>query len=109
MLHKLYRLPAAVRLISPISFSTQTFFLKLGKNGLAFNRFAFVVRKSVDKRATARNRIRRLFRSCIEEMLPEITPGHDMLFLLKTQVLEMKREDLYNELHAFLKENKLLQ
>ena len=108
MLQKQYRLPAAVRLISPISFSTQTFFLKVKKNNLSFSRFGFVVRKAVDKRATVRNRIRRLFRSCIEEMLPEIASGQDMLFLLKAQVLEMKREDLYNELHDFLKEKNLL-
>lgn len=109
MLQKHYRLPAAVRLISPISFSTQTFFLKIGKNDLSLSRFGFVVRKSVDKRATVRNRIRRVFRSCIEEMLPEIKSGQDMLFFLKVQILEMKREDLYNELHAFLKEKNLLQ
>lgn len=109
MLQKQYRLPAAIRLKSPSSFSTQTFFLKVGKNDLSLSRFGFVVRKSVDKRATARNKIRRVFRSCIEEMLPEIKQGYDMLFLLKGQLLEMKREDLYNELHAFLKEKNLLQ
>lgn len=109
MLDKQYRLPAAVRINSPQSFATQTFFLKVGRNDLAFSRFGFVVRKSVDKRATARNRIKRVFRSCIEEMLPEIKHGHDMLFFLKGRVLEMNREELYNELHAFLKEKQLLQ
>lgn len=32
-----------------------------------------------------------------------------MLFFLKGRVLEMNREELYNELHAFLKEKQLLQ
>src|SRR5688572_23529732 len=109
MLQKQYRLPAAVRLQSPKSFATQPFFLKVSKNELTMSRFGFVVRKQVDKRATARNRIRRVFRSCIEDMLAEISPGYDMLFFVKSQVLEMKREDLYNELHVFLKDKKLLQ
>lgn len=109
MLDKQYRLPAAVRLTSPKSFSTQTFFLKISKNGLDESRFGFVVRKAVDKRAVKRNRIRRVFRSCIEEMLPEIQKGYDMLFLLKDKILEKKREDLYNELHAFFQEKKLLR
>lgn len=109
MLQQQYRLPGSTRLISPVSFSTQTFFLKAAKNGLTHSRFGFVVRKTVDKRATARNRIRRLFRSCIEELLPEVKQGYDMLFLLKGRILEMKREELYNELYVFLKEKNFLQ
>lgn len=109
MLDKQYRLPAAVRLKSPKSFATQTFFLKVSKNGLSVSRFGFVVRKTIDKRATARNRIRRVFRACLEEILPEIPSGYDFLFLLKGSILEMKREELYNGLHTFLKEKHLLQ
>lgn len=109
MLQKQYRLPGAVRLKSPSSFTSPTFFLKVSKNDLEYSRFGFVVRKTVDKRATVRNRIRRVFRSCIEDMQPEIKIGYDILFLLKNQILEMKREALYNELHAFLKEKQLLQ
>src|SRR2546430_17218642 len=104
MLQKKYRLPAATRLSHPTAFSTPTFFLKVSRNNLTQSRFGFVVRKSVDKRAVARNRIRRLFRSCIEEMLAEIPSGNDFLFLLKGRILEMKREDLYNEVHAFFKD-----
>ena len=109
MLQKQYRLPGAVRLISPSSFTLPTFFVKISKNDLEYSRFGFVVRKTVDKRATVRNRARRVFRSCIEEMQTEIKPGLDFLFVLKTQVLEKQREALYNELHEFLKGKQLLQ
>lgn len=109
MLQKQYRLPAAVRLRTPSSFTLPLCFIKVANNGLSCSRFGFVVRKTVAKRATVRNRIRRVFRSCIEEMVPEIKTGYDMLFFLKGQILEKKREDLYNELHAFLKEKNLLQ
>src|SRR6185369_16079111 len=107
MLQKQYRLPAAVRLKSPSSFTTQTFFLKVSKNDQSVSRFGFVVRKTVDKRATVRNRIRRVFRSFIEDMQQELAPGYDMLFFPKALILEMKREALYNELHEFLKEKQL--
>ena len=76
---------------------------------LTYNRYGFVVKKAVDKRATVRNRIRRLLRSCIEEMFDEIKPGQDMLFMLNGKIVEMKREDLYNEVHSFFKEKHLLQ
>ena len=78
-------------------------------NELTYNRYGFVVKKTIDKRATVRNRIRRLFRSCIEEMIDEIVPGQDMLFFLQGKIVEMKREDLYNEVHSFFKEKHLLQ
>ena len=109
MLQKQYRLPAAIRLKTIASFSQPTFVLKIGKNDLPYSRFGFVVSKAVDKRATTRNRIRRVFRSCIEALFADITPGKDMLFFLKVSILEKKREDLYNEVRVFLKEQHLIQ
>ncbi len=109
MLQKQYRLPGAIRLTSPTSFRSSIFLLKVSSNGLTYSRYGFIVRKTVDKRAVVRNRIRRVFRSCIEEMQQEIKPGYDMLFFLTSQILEMKREALYNELHEFLKEKNYLQ
>jgi ribonuclease P protein component len=108
MLHKQYRLPATTRLGNATTFTTHLFILKVKKNDLTHNRFGFVVRKTVDKRATERNRIRRVFRSCIEEMLPQFSLGHDMLFLLKRPILEMERDALYNEVHSFFREKHLL-
>ena len=109
MLPKQYRLPATARLKHPASFTTPLFFLKVAPNGLSSSRFGFVVRKTVAKRATARNRIRRVFRSCIEESLTEIREGQDMLFILNASVLEKKREELYNTLYSFLREKHLFK
>jgi ribonuclease P protein component len=108
MLEKQFRLPATTRLRQAKSFNTTLFFLKVSNNSLPINRFGFVVRKSVDKRATVRNRIRRLFRSCVEDMLTELVTGHDLLFLLKGQILVMKKDDLYNEVRSFFKQQQLL-
>jgi len=109
MLQKQFRLPATVRLTQAASYKTRSFLLKVAKNDLPYNRFGFVVRKSVDKRSTVRNKIKRLLRSCIEEMFAQIHTGYDMLFLLNGSILEMKREDLYNQVHEFLKTNKFLK
>ena len=109
MLQKQYRLPAATRLRNSLSFISPLFSLRVSNNNLEYSRYGFLVKKTVDKRATVRNRIRRLFRSCIEEMLGEIKAGQDMLFILNNKIVEMKREDLYNEVHSFFKEKHLLQ
>ena len=108
MLAKQYRLPPYIRIPNKMSVDTPLFVFKAGINTLPHSRFGFVVRKAVDKRATVRNRMRRLIRSCIEEMLPNMAPGIDMLFLLKRPLLEMKREALYNTLYGFLKERQYI-
>jgi ribonuclease P protein component len=109
MLDKIYRLPSSVKLFHAQSFSSALFFLKVTSNQQAVSRFGFVVSKKIDPRATARNRIRRVFRSCIEELVPQIKPGFDMLFLLKQPILEIEREKLYNEVHKFFLEKHFLR
>lgn len=108
MLQKNHRLPASTRLDHPITYTTSLFVVKVASNTHSLPRFGFVISKAVDKRSTTRNRIRRVFRSCIEEMLPNMKEGKDMLFFLKRPLLEKTREDLYNELHSFFKEKQLV-
>ena len=109
MLQKQFRLPAYVKLSKASSFASHLFFLKINNNNLGYSRFGFVVSKKTSAKATDRNRIRRVFRSCIEEMIEEVKPGSDMLFMLKTPILEIKRKELYNELHKFFSEKDLLK
>lgn len=108
MLNKQYRLPASTRLNNATLYSTALFSLKVAANNLPESRFGFVIGKAVDKRAVVRNRIRRLFRSCIEDMREEIVSGHDMLFFLKRGIIEKEKEVLSAELANFLKEKTLL-
>jgi ribonuclease P protein component len=109
MLPRHYRLPAHIRLRHPRYYKTSEFLLKVSANNLPYSRFGFLVRKSIDKRATARNRIRRVFRSCIEEMLGEIQNGYDMFFLFEKGIIEKNREELYQELRTLLSQNNLHQ
>ena len=108
MLPREYRLPASTRLVRARFTKTGTFGMKYGENNLGVSRFAFVVKKSVDKRAVVRNRIRRLFRSCIEEMREQIVQGYDMLFFLEKGIMEIKREDLYRHIKSFFIERHLI-
>jgi ribonuclease P protein component len=109
MLEKKYRLPAYVKLAKASSYTASLFFLKSTNNDLNHSRFGFVVSKKTESSAVARNKIRRVFRSCIEEMLGEIKEGIDLLFVLKRGILEMERKALYNELHDFLAKKDFLK
>ncbi len=109
MLSREYRLPATTKLSHSRYLKTPLFGVKYSKNDLLISRFAFLVRKSIDKRAVARNRIRRVFRSCIEELLTEIVPGHDMLFFLEKGIIDKQQRDLCVEIKKFLQQQHLIQ
>ena len=108
MLSREYRLPATTKLFHANYTKTELFGLKYASNGLTVSRFAFVVRKSVDKRAVVRNRVRRLFRSCIEELYKDIDPGYDMLFFLEKGIIDRQRADLCKDLLIFLQQKRLI-
>ncbi len=108
MLAREYRLPATVKVTRSHFAKTELFSVKYAQNNLERNRFAFVVKKSVDKRAVVRNRIRRVFRSCIEELLPHMVQGYDMLFFLEKGIIDKQQADLCQELLEFLKDKQLI-
>jgi ribonuclease P protein component len=82
MLKKVYRL-TALSLKNPKTLQSDSFVLKTSPNDLSLSRFAFVVSKKVDKRAVARNSLKRKLRGCIEEIFDKIRTGQDFVFYLK--------------------------
>lgn len=108
MLAREYRLPATTKLSQARYTKTSLFSVKFAKNELSVSRFAFIVKKTVDKRAVARNRIRRVFRSCIEELHEQIVPGYDMLFFLEKGIMDVTRAELLKEVTIFLEKTRLL-
>ena len=108
MLARENRLPATVKLPRAGFAKTELFSVKYSVNNLPHSRFAFVVRKSVDTRAVVRNRIKRLFRSCIESRLDKISVGYDMLFFLEKGIINKQQADLCIEIHAFLQQKRLI-
>ncbi len=82
--------------------------MRIAKNNLENNRFGFVIKKTIDKRAVMRNRVKRVFRSCVEEMLEDIRSGHDMLFVLEKGIIGKEREEVFREIKKLFTEKKLL-
>lgn len=82
MLKKENRLPAQGLRAKKV-FTTDDFTLKISENNLDRKRFGFVVSKKIDKRAIGRNKIKRIYRACIEKDLKEIKPGYDFLFIIR--------------------------
>lgn len=85
------------------------FNLKTQPNKEGVSRFGFVVSKKIDKRATVRNRIKRLLRSCIEENTEKIREGHDLLFVLKKEAIGKERSELCSSLLTVLSQERLLK
>lgn len=108
MLKKVNRLPATQKLKSPTFIKTPYFILKISRSELTHNRFAFVVKKTLDKRAVGRNRVKRVLRSCVEELLENMEQGFDMLFLLEKGIIGKERSLVFEELKKTLSEKRLL-
>lgn len=101
MLAKSFRLPASVQFTHPRTFSEKEFFVKAQANTLATSRYGFVVSKAIDKRATVRNRLRRIVRSCIEEKWLQKN-GWDILFLVKPAIKEASKEVIQAKIDALM-------
>ncbi|MBP9716410.1 MAG: ribonuclease P protein component [Candidatus Levybacteria bacterium] len=108
MLKKEYRLTSG-SLSNPKNLKRPLFNLKLGRNSLEINRFAFIISKKVDPRATQRNALRRKVRSCIEEIFDNIKPGNDFIFYPNALAKDKDRAEILEELTRLFKENNLLK
>jgi len=80
--------------------------IKIARNGISFSRFGFIISKKIDKRATARNRVKRKLRSCLEEKLEKISKGYDFLFIIKGSINETNCCDM---IYSGLKKENLLE
>ena len=82
-----------IRFNNSNSFSVPQFVLKERKNGLPLHRFGIVVSKKIDKRAVVRNRIKRLFRNTLENLNKNMEPGHDILFIVRSGILDKMQKE----------------
>lgn len=62
------------------------------RNTLDVSRFAVVVAVSFDKRATARNRARRLVRESLRILLPVLPRGWDAIFFIRKGLPDSEKE-----------------
>lgn len=91
MFKKDNRLVPGIRFNNSRFLSVPQFVLKEKGNGLGVSRFGVVVSKKIDKRAVARNRIKRLFRDVLGKLIGSIMPGHDILIIVKEGILGKTR------------------
>lgn len=85
----------------------QTFFLpqfviKYRKNTEKESRFTFVVSTKVDKKAIVRNRIKRQLRAAVQELLPQIIPGFDVIIIVKKSALDLEFSEIVKQLQFAL-------
>jgi ribonuclease P protein component len=67
-------------------------------------RFAVLVGKRVDKRASRRNRMKRLVRESVRLLLPAIGPGCDAIFLVNANIAQMTIGEVSSEVRNLLKD-----
>ena len=96
MLDKKYRLPSS-SFLTKYTISTPLFTLKVGDN-LGIKRFGFVVSKKIDKRAVARNYIKRIFRASVQNLVSEVGTGKDFLFIVKKNAVGQSQQKIEGEI-----------
>ena len=101
MLAKQYRLPAGTKLQHPYNISTQFFRIAIKENQLTHNRFGFAISKKIDKRAVARNRLKRVLREAVKGYI-QTSAGKDMLFVVKTSFRDTPTKEIYTMVHDLL-------
>lgn len=96
MLPKNYRLPAS-RISHVLRYGkrvgNQLFQLSTEK-GETVSRFSFIVSTKIDKRATRRNRIRRLLSESVHHQLQHIAPGCDYVFVVRKNFSDAKQVEM---------------
>lgn len=112
MLPKKYRLPLRTELHRLQKegrlYHFPFFGLLAGKNNLPVSRFAFIVSKKIHKKAVRRNRIKRLLREAARELLPQIKPGFDVVFLTKKNIIDQDLSSLLAAMKIALQKAGLL-
>lgn len=107
MLKKAYRLDSFV-LKNLRQVSAKSFSFKYAQNQEELSRFAFIVSKKVDARASARNEMKRKVRVGVEELFENIKSGYDFIFYPKKYALSVSSKVTLGELKQVLKKEDLL-
>lgn len=73
------------------------------------SRFGIVVSNKISKRATARNRAKRLLRQAIRKNMIEVLPGFDVVFLAKKKILEALPQEIEKQTRELLGRAEILK
>ncbi len=108
MLERKFRLNARTSFTNARVITSPLLTIKYITTTLPYTRVGFVTSKAVSKRAVVRNRSKRVVRSCIEQLLPSLLPGYDMLVIIKQRTGQKKVQELWQAIEQLLKKNHLL-
>ncbi len=72
-------------------------------------RIGFVISNKVDKRATARNRVKRLLREAVQQKLPVLKTGFDAAFYIRPSCLTKSYAEVCTEVNQVLSKTPLFQ
>lgn len=70
-------------------------------------RFATIIGKKIEKRATKRNKIKRRIQATILSEIKNIKPGYDCLILVKKSAIKAKHQELQESVIKTLEKAKL--
>jgi ribonuclease P protein component len=82
---------------------------KIIKNSLEKNRYGIVVSLEIDKRATARNKIRRQIKEIIRLNDKNLKQGFDLMFLTRVGVKDLKYKEMEEKLLFLFRKAGLLK
>ncbi|PJE67443.1 ribonuclease P protein component [Candidatus Shapirobacteria bacterium CG10_big_fil_rev_8_21_14_0_10_40_9] len=74
-----------------------------------FSRFGFIFSTKLTKKATQRNRTKRLFREGVQKISPKIQPGYDIIFLGKKDSLKKSFFEVSQEVERIFKKANLIK
>ena len=77
------------------------------KNGLSYNRIAFLASKKVGN-SVQRNRARRLMKENYRFLKDDINSGYDLIFIARNTINERKADEVYKSMHNALVKTKLI-
>jgi len=83
------------------------FITRFKKNNLNILRFAFVFPVKKEKRATRRNKMKRIFREIVRNNMPNLKQGYDIIFIIKKKSQESSCSEVEKDIKIFFK-NKLI-
>jgi ribonuclease P protein component len=90
------------------SITSRLLILAWASNDVAQLRIGFVISKRISKRAVDRNRLKRLLSETIRPLLPELTPGWDIVLSARKDILTADLHTLEQDIPVLLRRARLL-